>query len=146
LEIGVLVCTDTFNKDLNALFIYLKLVLDLEVIAADVRLTPKCSPEDIALMIKQADTYKGYLAWAEICVSREKSQNNKMFLPKGNKRFAVEVLEELIEFYPENHEAYFRLWSLYETEPHKAIDVAEKMFLCCTNFHNISSGNTLEIK
>lgn len=73
------------------------------------------------------DEYKGYLAWVEVYVRR------------GNNKFAVEVLEELIEYYPGNPEGYFRLWRLKKESPSQAIEVAEKMFLSCTNFYTLET-------
>jgi hypothetical protein len=53
-----------------------------------------------------------------------------IYLHQGKKQFAVDVLEELIEFYPENPEAYFKLWSLLTKDSDESQEVAEKMFLC----------------
>lgn len=120
-------CIEANKQDLNALFIYLHLVLDLDLNAAVIRLTPKYKAEDVAVWMKQVDNYKGYLAWVEV------------YLRRGDKRFATEVLEELIEFYPGNPEAYFRMWSMKRDNPVQAMDVAEKMFLCCTNFYTLET-------
>jgi tetratricopeptide (TPR) repeat protein len=57
---------DPKDKDLNAMFIMLKLLLDLEHISVDVKVPTKYTAEDLAVMIKLADNYIGYLAWAEI--------------------------------------------------------------------------------
>jgi hypothetical protein len=71
---------------------------------------------------------------------------DKNFLPKGNKKFAVEVLEEMIQFYPQNPEAYFRLWSITKDNPAKQMEIANQMFLLCTNYENNESGNGIEVK
>jgi hypothetical protein len=62
-----------------------------------------------------------------------------IYLHQGKKQFAIDVLEELIEFYPENPEAYFKLWSLLNKDTDESLEVAEKMFLCCTNFYMLET-------
>ena len=69
------------------------------------------------MWIKQVNNYKGYLAWTEIYISKDK------------KKFAIEVLEELIEFHEEVPEAYFKLCHLYKPNSDEALETAEKMFL-----------------
>lgn len=121
------VCIKSNKKDANALMIMLNLVLDLEKHSDLVKMIPKYHPEDLAVLIKEADDYKGYIAWAHIYISRD------------NIEFASNILDELIDFYPNNIEAYFKLWSLKKSKPQEAMDVAEKMFLSCTNFYTLET-------
>lgn len=39
----------------------------------------------------------------------------------------------MLEYYPENPEAYFKLWRIKKRDSDESLDVAEKMYLCCTN-------------
>lgn len=103
------------------------MVLDLEINSKTIKLNPRYAAEDLALWIKEADSYRGYLAWSEVYISR------------GKTKFATEVLEELIEFYPGNPEGYFRLWSMNKQNPSVSMEVAGKMFLCCTDFYTLET-------
>ena len=116
------------NKhDINALFILLHLVLDLEVNSKTIKLKPRYAAEDLALWIKEANDYRGYLAWSEVYITR------------GKTKFATEVLEELIEFYPGNPEGYFRLWSMNRENHSISMEIAGKMFLWWTDFYTLET-------
>ena len=117
----------TNKHDINALFILLHLVLDLEANSSAIKLKPKYAAEDLALWIKEADSYRGYLAWAEVYICR------------GKTKFATDVIEELIEFYPGNPEAYFRLWSMNKDNSSASMEIAGKMFLWWTNFYTLET-------
>jgi hypothetical protein len=121
------VCIKYNKKDTNALFIMLNLVIDIDNNKDVINLVPKYHAQDLAVMIKEADCYKGYIAWAYIYIAR------------GSVEFAVDVLEELIQFYPSNIEAYFKLWSMKRSKPEEAMEVADKMFLSCTNFYTLET-------
>lgn len=112
--------------NLNAVFILLNLYLEARVLG-EFDFKPEFTAEDLAVWAKEVNEYKGYLAWAEIYIKR------------GDIKFAKEVLEELIEFYPENPEAYFRLWKLVKKDSDEALELAEKMFVCCTNFYMLET-------
>ena len=87
--------------------------------------TPKFTAEDLAVMAKDIDQYKGYLAWVEVYILRSENE------------FAINVLKELIEFYPENPEAYFKLCQIYKHKPDDVLEIAEQWFLMWTNFYNL---------
>ena len=119
-------CLTLNERDLNALFILLYVVIDISThIDSNLSLdySPKFTAEDLAVWAKDIDQYKGYLAWVEVYLSRKENE------------FAVNVLKELIEFYPENQEAYFKLHLLYKNCPDDALEVAEQWFLMWTNFY-----------
>jgi hypothetical protein len=80
----------------------------------------------LASWAKEADNYKGYLAWVLIYIKRKKD-------------LAMDVLEELVEFYPENPEAYFKLWSIIKRDTDESLEIAERMFLSCTNFYMLET-------
>ena len=120
-------CLEKNDKDFNSLFIYLHTVLDATEKLKSSKYKPRYQAEDIAVKVKNGDNYKGYLAWTELYVA------------KGNTEFAIQVLEELIEYYPENPDAYFRLCQLYKPDSDEAWRTAEKMFLSCTTFHMLET-------
>ena len=115
------------KKEVNVLFILIQLVLDIESSTSATKIKPKFAAEDLAVMIKQANDYKGYVSWSEIYICR------------GKTKFATDVIEELIDYYPDNPEAYFRLWSLYNKFPSSTLSIAEKMF---TKWYNHKSLET----
>lgn len=119
-------CLQHDAYDLNAVFILLCLLLESEDDFKNLELEPVYSPEDLASWAKEADNYKGYLAWVLIYIKRRKD-------------LAMDVLEELVEFYPENPEAYFKLWSTIKRDTDESLEIAERMFLSCTNFYMLET-------
>jgi hypothetical protein len=59
------------------------------------KIKPKFSIEDLAVRIKSNDEYLGYLAWAEVYLTRPEKVD-----------FGLSVLKELVDYYPNNMEAY----------------------------------------
>ncbi|CAI2360996.1 unnamed protein product [Moneuplotes crassus] len=127
IEIYCTECLESQSQDTNALFILLFATLSGMSQFSEKKYAPKYSPEDIAVFIKEINNYKGYLAWTEI------------YLYKDKKKFAIEVLEELVEFHPQIPEAYFKLCQLYNPDSDEAFETAEAMFLHCTNFHMLET-------
>ena len=115
------------KQEVNAMFILISLVLDIEISNSATKIKPKFAVEDLAVMIKEVDDYKGYISWSEIYIWR------------GKTKFATDVLEELIDYYPDKSEAYFRLWSLYNKFPSSTLEIAEKMYSHCSNFKNLDA-------
>lgn len=78
------------------------MTIDLEKNKAELKIKPKFVVEDIAVWIKELDEYMGYLAWAEIYISKKDSKVE----------FGLSVLNEMVEFYPNLIFAYIRLWNI----------------------------------
>jgi tetratricopeptide (TPR) repeat protein len=105
------------DGDTNSLFLLLYITLDFNKTFTNYEIQLTHTVEDIAVWIKNINEYKGYIAWAEI------------YFGRGDSEFTVQTLEELIQIYPENPEAYFKLWSLYENGSEESLEIAEKCFL-----------------
>ncbi len=127
IEFYCIECIEANNNDMNALFILLFATLQGGKEFIESQFEPKYASEDLAVYIKELDSYKGYLAWVQI------------YLSKSNTKFATEVLEELIQFHPEHPEAYFNLLQILPKTSDEAFEIAESMFLNCTSFHTLET-------
>lgn len=115
------------DRDTNSLFLLLYITLDFNKTFVNYEIQLTHTVEDIAVWIKSINEYKGYIAWAEI------------YFGRGDSEFTIQTLEELIQIYPENPEAYFKLWSMYENGSEESLEIAEKCFLWVTNFFMIET-------
>lgn len=117
IEKYILACLKINKKDVNALFIYLNLALDLSKITTAVKISLKYNIEEIASWIKDIDNYRGYLAWVEI------------YLHRGDtKQQLFPLLTDLIKEYHIYPEAYFKLWSLNNHDDSiQAMNIIEEM-------------------
>ena len=86
----------------TGLFILLYLTQEIEAQKSVLKIQAKFKVEDIAVRIKEKDTYIGYLAWAEIYPSRKDKQD-----------FGLNVINELLETYPSKLQAFLCIWQLY---------------------------------
>lgn len=119
------------NDSLASLFILLKLAVFAEKYHKNLKLRFPKKAEDFALDIQKIDKYLGYIGWAEIYIgNREK------------RKLGVDVLRDLIEEFPQNSQAYLRLWGiLMLNKDYKGIlELAERLFLFGAGY------SSLEIK
>ena len=84
------------------------------------RLVPKREAEEYALRLKKESQYMGYIAWAEVNLSREKKRE-----------FGIRILKDVSEEYKERPHAYLRLWRIYweEKDYSRSLEQVEKLFL-----------------
>ena len=80
------------------------------------------------MLIKKADEYVGYLAWAEVYLST-----------KDKREVGIQVLEDLVRDHPNRPQAYLRLWNIYNLtgNKNKSYEIAEKLFLYGTGYSSI---------
>jgi predicted Zn-dependent protease len=120
---------DNNPNSLASGFIMIKLLTHVEKYQSELGgVKFKKKAKDQAQLIKKADEYFGYLAWAEIYVST-----------KDKREVAIQVLEDLTRDYPNKPQAYLRLWDIYNVTGNKSksYDIAEKLFLYGTGYSSI---------